>query len=102
MKEKCMAEWNSKTDEEKEAMKNNMKDCWMKMKKNFGGCGNNWNFNGKPAWKEARAVCKKKPEDVIELIPGQTQIVDIEIFNDTHWPWKNGCTFGLADEQAEN
>jgi hypothetical protein len=29
-------------------------------------CQNNWkNFNGKQGWKEARAVCQRKPEQVL-------------------------------------
>jgi len=54
---------------------------------NMGHCGG-W---GKQPWKQARAVIKRKPEEVLELAPGMTQIVEIEVFNDTYWPWKNGC-----------
>jgi len=60
-----------------------------------------WNFDGKPRWKVARAVIKRKPEEVIELAPGMTDIVEIEVFNDTFWPWKPGCTLTFADEQPE-
>lgn len=63
-------------------------------------CGNkDWNFNGKKDWKEARAVCTRKPEEVLELAPGAAEIVEIEVLNDTYWPWKYGCTLTLADEQ---
>jgi len=79
---------------------------WSKIKEKFAGgcnpCGGNNQWSGnqwcKPAWKEARAVIKKVPEGVIELMPGQTHIAEIEVFNDTHWPWKGGCTLSLADE----
>lgn len=66
-------------------------------------CGGNgsWNFEGKQGWKHARAVIKRKPEDVIELAPGSTDIVEIEVFNDTYWPWKQGCTLTFADEQPD-
>jgi len=30
-----------------------------------------------------------------------TQIVEFEVLNDTHWPWKAGCSLTLADEQAD-
>lgn len=59
--------------------------------KQFGnnGCGNkDWNFDGKKDWKAARAVCIKKPEGVIKLAPGAAEIVEIEVLNDTYWPWK--------------
>ena len=28
-----------------------------------------------------------------------TQIIELEVLNDTYWPWKAGCTLTLADEQ---
>jgi hypothetical protein len=36
---------------------------------------------------------------VIEAGPGQTVFEEIEILNDTFWPWKQGCTLSLHDEQ---
>jgi len=42
----------------------------------------------------------KKPEGVIEASPGQTVFEEIEILNDTFWPWKQGCTLSLLDEQG--
>ena len=65
-------------------------------------CSNpqNWkNFNGKHGWKEARAVCTRKPEQALQIAPGMTQIIELDVLNDTHWPWKSGCTLTLADEQ---
>merc|ERR1711944_360309 len=55
-------------------------ECGQKFKDHFennqgGNC--NWNFNGKQGWKEARAVCQRKPEHVIEIVPGMTEIVEI-------------------------
>ena len=70
-------------------------------KKKMEECGQNWNFQGKQGWKEARAVCQRKPEGVLELFPNSTKIVDLEILNDTYWPWKPGCTLTLADEQPD-
>ena len=60
-----------------------------------------WNFQGKQPWKEARAVCQKKPEEVIAIQPGMTRIVELQVLNDTHWPWKYECSLTLADEQAD-
>ena len=66
-------------------------------------CQNNWkNFNGKQGQKEARAVCQRKPEQVLQIAPGMTQIVELEVLNDTYWPWVTGCTLTLADEQPGN
>jgi len=28
-----------------------------------------------------------------------TEIIEIEVLNDTYWPWKPNCTLTLADEQ---
>ena len=58
-----------------------------------------WNFQGKQSWKEARAVCQRKPEQIIEIIPGTTETVELEILNDTYWPWKPNCTLTLSDDQ---
>lgn len=71
------------------------------IKKQMQECGEQWNFQGKQPWKEARAVVQSKPEGVIAIAPGMTQIVEFEVLNDTHWPWKAGCTLTLADEQAD-
>jgi len=35
---------------------------------------------------------------VIALAPGMTEIIEIEAFNDTYWPWKHGCSLTLSDE----
>jgi len=62
-----------------------------------GGC-----HGGNQVWKEKRAVVVKKPEDVIEAIPGQCIITEIEVLNDTFWPWKYGCQITLDDSQTED
>ena len=51
--------------------------------KNFGGCGGD-----NPVWRQKRAQLIKSPEVVIEAIPGQCVIAEIEVLNDTYWPWK--------------
>jgi len=30
-----------------------------------------------------------------------TDIVEIEVYNDTYWPWKSGCMLTFADEQPD-
>ena len=47
------------------------------------------------------AIIKRQPEDVIELVPGATEIVEIEVFNDTFMAWKPGCMITFADEQPD-
>ena len=51
---------------------------------------------------QKRAVIVKKPENVIEAAAGQNMITEIEILNDTFWPWKQGCILALADEQSDD
>ena len=51
------------------------------------------------AFNEQRAVVSQKPEGVIEIAAGSTHLVEIEVFNDTCWPWKKGSK--LASEVAE-
>lgn len=49
----------------------------------------------------ARAVIVRKPEDTINLALGQKTDIEVEVLNDTHWPWRFNCTLGLAKEQTE-
>lgn len=53
-----------------------------------------------PSWNAQRAVIQKKPESVLEGCPGTALIEDIEILNDTFWPWKRGCVLTLHEEQS--
>ena len=76
--------------------------------KQFCG-GNNQGCNFKDAcggqqgnWKQKRGVIVKAPEGVIEAIPGQCIISEIEMLNDTYWPWKPGCMITLDDHQSED
>ena len=55
----------------------------------------------KGIWKKMRGTVQAKPEGVIEVAPGQTKAVEIQVLNDTHFPWKAGYTVGLAGEQPE-
>ena len=41
-----------------------------------------------------------KPEDVIEVAPGSTKYVDIQVFNDTLVPWKKGSKLVFDTEQV--
>jgi len=56
---------------------------------------------GQKPWKMKRAVLTKKPEETFEAIPGSCVMVNFEVFNKTHWPWKPNCCLTLADEQSE-
>jgi len=71
------------------------KEQWANKMGGQGGCGGNWDKQG---WKQQRAVIKRKPEEILEIAPGITKIVEIEVQNDTYWPWKQGCTITLSDE----
>ena len=51
---------------------------------------------------QKRAVIVKKPESVIEVAAGQKMLTAVEILNDTFWPWKQGCTLALADQQTDD
>jgi len=66
---------------------------WGKDKK--WGCDNEGN-----SWNSQRAKVVKKPEGVLSACPGTSLIEEIEVLNDTYWPWKQGCTLTLADEQT--
>jgi len=62
------------------------------MKKFMGGkCGECKN-------KRAQAV-NKNHENVMRILPGQTQFAEIEVQNGTQWPWKQGCFFGMDDSK---
>ena len=41
-----------------------------------------------------------KPEGILEACPGSSLIEEIEILNDTFWPWKPGCALTLHEEQS--
>jgi len=66
---------------------------WGKDKK--WGCDNEGN-----SWNSQRAKVVTKPEGVLSACPGTSLIEEIEVLNDTYWPWKQGCTLTLADEQT--
>lgn len=66
-----------------------------------GGCGKNWGADGEGnSWKTQRAKLITKPESVLNACPGTSLIEEIEVLNDTYWPWKQGCSLTLADEQS--
>lgn len=59
------------------------------------GAGNEGN-----SWNTLRAKLQKKPEGVLEACPGTSLIEEIEVLNDTFWPWKQGCVLTLHEEQS--
>ena len=46
-------------------------------------------------WGEKRAIIVRKPEQVLTGEPGQVIFAEIEVQNQTKWPWKRGCFIGL-------
>merc|ERR1712014_263646 len=62
--------------------------------------GTNQNIDGEShSWNYQRAVLQKKPEGVLSACPGTSLIEEIEVINETFWPWKKGCYLSLHDEQ---
>jgi len=60
-----------------------------------------WCGNGDGhSWNSLRAKIVSKPNAVLEACPGTALIEEIEVTNDTFWPWKPGCTLTLHDEQS--
>lgn len=87
-------EWKQWANDNPEDAKKKMQHCkdqW----KDFGG-KKDW---CKKDWKVSRAIVQRKPEEVIKIMPGMTEIVELDILNDTHWPWKPNCNITLAEEQ---
>lgn len=70
-------------------------DDWHQMKKEWRNqhCGD---FKG--GFKMRRAVLMKKIEEEIQCMPGCVQLLEIEVQNQTNWPWKQGCFLSLASE----
>lgn len=98
--EEKQAQW-SKFGETMTAFGEHAKDWKPEFGQNFGkGC--NWGKYGgeNNSWKSLRAVLIKKPEGILEACPGTSLIEEIEIENQTYWPWKQGCSLTLAEEQS--
>ena len=55
--------------------------------------------NESNSWNNLRAKLKSKPEGILEAYPGTTLIAEIEVMNETFWPWKQGCFLALHDDQ---
>jgi len=63
--------------------------------------GKNWGADSEGnSWNSQRAKVVTKPEGVLSASPGTSLIEEIEVLNDTFWPWKQGCSLTLADEQS--
>lgn len=50
---------------------------------------------GRQKWGEKRAIIMRKPDQVIVGEAGQVVFAEIEVQNQTKWPWKRGCYIGL-------
>ena len=55
----------------------------------------------KMKWGEKRAIILSKPENVIEGECGQIIFADIEVQNQTKWPWKRGCFLAFNGNKDE-
>ena len=58
-----------------------------------------WSKN-RAKWSEKIAIFMSNHHDTIEVEKGCTIMIPIEVQNQTMWPWKRGCWFGL--EKATN
>jgi len=67
---------------------------------NYGEWNSQWCQN-RQKWGERRAVILKKPEDIILGEPGQVVFAEIEVQNNTKWPWKRGCYLGMNVKDVE-
>jgi hypothetical protein len=74
-----MGEWSKWANEHPEEFQKKMQWCGEKFKNWDGDCKGWGNFNGKHGWKEARAVCLRKPEQVLQIAPGMTHIIELEV-----------------------
>jgi hypothetical protein len=52
-------------------------------------------------WGEKRAIFTAAPSGVLEGEPGAYVLAELEILNNTKWPWKRGCYFGLVDKDSK-
>jgi len=72
---------------------------WCKAKREWrqqNGFGGHRQHGG--AHKVRRAVLMKKIEQEIQCMPGCVQLQEVEVQNQTNWPWKQGCFLSLASE----
>lgn len=60
-------------------------------KKEWGFCGE------RSKWAEKRAIIVRKPQEVLVGEPGKIIFVEVEVQNQTKWPWKYGCFVGMAE-----
>jgi hypothetical protein len=101
MKAKCESKGFNPADMMQKFMGNKATECkpedMMAMGQKFMGMmGGNGGGNGEWKNKRAKAV-NKNHENVMAILPGQTQFAEIEVQNGTQWPWKQGCFFGMDD-----
>lgn len=63
---------------------------WRGERKEWGPCGE------RSKWGNKRAIIIRKPEEVLVGEPGKIIFAEVEVQNETKWPWKYGCYVGLA------
>jgi len=60
-----------------------------------------WKFGGeRSSWGLKRATIVSKTEEVLIGEPGRVVFAQVEVKNDTKWPWKRGCYVGLVDKSG--
>jgi len=115
MKQEWMKTMKEGTEEEKagqwKKMGEHMEKLGEHMKDFKPEEGEDWNTNFKcgnmfggdkdgNTWNQLRAKIVSKPEGVLEACPGTSLIEEIEVLNDTFWPWKQGCSLTLSEDQS--
>lgn len=94
-KQNCGKDW--KNDDFCE-MKKNFCSMRQQMREQRGHHGGHHEHRG--GHKLKRATLLKKIEEVIECQPGCVVLQEIEVQNNTDWPWKQGCYISL-DQSVE-
>jgi len=88
-------DWSKIKEQWKEKHGDNWENFdWRQAKKEWrqqnGGCGG--------GHKLRRAVLVERLEQEIQCMPGCVQLQEVQVMNQTNWPWKQGCYLGVASE----
>lgn len=73
--------------------------------KKDGGCSGGWRqaCGNRSRWGEKRAIFNIKPENkTVEGDPGKFVFYEVEVTNNTKWPWKKGCYLGMVDKNSKS
>lgn len=90
---------------DKDLAKEQWKQAKSDWKEQHGGHCHGWrnHCGGKDGYKVKRAEIVSNPDVVLECMPGCVVLHDIEVRNNTHWGWKQGCFLALDNtvEQSD-